>query len=152
VRKSRRPLYGRKGLYTRFDLRALFARACFVAFLVFSLYNPSGRSFYHWVRSGFADYWMLQIPAAVLLTIFWFLALRATLLSLRLVGVALVTSLYASLVWVLADFGLIDLTQSLHVELAMLLLLTGIITTGVSTMHMLTRLTGQTHVDSIAPR
>ena len=150
--KSQTTLYGRNGYYSRFDLRAFFARWCFTAFLVFSVYNPSGRSLYHWMRGGFADYWMLQLPVALLLTIFWFLTLRATLLSLRLGGIALVTAVLGSLVWVLADFGLMDCRHSLHAELAVLLLLSGVMTIGVSSMHVLTRLTGQTHVDSISPR
>ena len=149
---AKQPLYGRKGRYTRFDLRAFLARWCFAAFLVFSVYNPSGRSLFHWVREGFADYWMLQIPVALMLVIFWFLALRATLLALRWGGIALVTSVLASLIWVLADFGLLDLGHRLHAELAVLLLLSGIMTAGVSSMLVLTRLTGQTHVDRISPR
>ena len=144
--QCKQPLWSQDAI--RFDLRAFLARWCFAAFW-FSSITPLGDR-YSTVRKvcrllDAAD------SVALMLVIFWS-ALRATLLALRWGGIALVTSVLASLIWVLADFGLLDLGHRLHAELAVLLLLSGIMTAGVSSMHVLTRLTGQTHVDSISPR
>jgi len=144
-----RPGFDRKK-FSRFDLRALIARWLFATFLVFAVYNPSGTSLFHWVRSSFAEAWMLQIPVTILLAIFYFLLLRATLLSLRVVGIGIVVAILGSLVWVLSDLGVVDLQRRVELELSILLLLSGLLTAGVSSMHVLTRLSGQANIDDIA--
>lgn len=145
-----RPGFDKKK-YSRFDLRALVARWLLANFLVFAVYNPSGTSFFHWVRNSFAEDWTLQIPLATLLVILYFLVLRATILALRIVGMSIIVALLGSLVWVLSDLGLVNLNRRVELELAILLLVSGLLTAGVSSMHVLTRLSGQANIDDLAP-
>ncbi len=146
--RSRGEGKGRSPVY-RFDLVSVLARGMFSAFLVFSVYNPSGISLFHWVRDGFAAYWMLQIPAAIMLAIFYFLALRATILVLRVVGIGIVVAILGSLFWALSDLGVIDLNNRVELELSVMLVLVGLLTVGISSMHVLTRLSGQINLDDL---
>jgi hypothetical protein len=49
-----------------FDWRAVVARALFSQFLVFSVYNPSGYSYVHWVLGGFEWFWLKLAVGATL--------------------------------------------------------------------------------------
>lgn len=140
---------GRPKRFSRFDLRALFARWLLATFLVFAVYNPSGTSLFHWMRDSFGEAWMLQIPLVVLLSILYFLLLRATILALRVIGMTIIVAILGSLVWVLSDLGLVDLQRRVELELAVLLVVSGLLTAGVSSMHVLTRLSGQANIDDI---
>lgn len=141
----------RKGevTYSRFGPLAFVARGMFAAFLVFSVYNPSGTSLFHWVRDDFSAHWMLQIPVAIILAIFYFLALRATILTLRVFGMGLVVAILGSLFWVLSDAGVVDLGNRVELELAIMLVLTGLLAVGISSMHVITRLSGQVNTDDL---
>lgn len=146
---ARKPRKAPRARYQTFDLRAFVARWLFAMFLVFAVYNPSGNSLFHWLRDDFGTYWMLLLPAAGLMTIFYFLAMRATILFLRIVGMALVTAALGSIVWALSDFGVVDLHNRAELELAILLVLSGLLAAGISGMHVVTRLTGQLNIDDL---
>lgn len=73
-----------------FDWKAALARVLFSLFVVFAVYNPSGRSYWHWLWDGQGHVWpkltvgllLLLVHAAILGTLFGALGKK---------GVAMVT-------------------------------------------------------------
>lgn len=73
-----------------FDWKAALARVLFSLFVVFAVYNPTGRSYWHWVWDGQGHFWpkltvglmLLLVHAAIVATLFGALGRK---------GVALVT-------------------------------------------------------------
>lgn len=73
-----------------FDWRSGLARVLFSLFVVFAVYNPSGRSYWHWLWDGSGQFWpkltvglmLMMVHAAILATLFGALGRK---------GVALVT-------------------------------------------------------------
>jgi len=61
-----------------FDWKAALARVLFSLFVVFAVYNPSGRSYWHWLWDGHGHFWpkltvgllLLLVHAAILGTLF----------------------------------------------------------------------------------
>ena len=68
---------------------------------------------------------------------------------LRITGVLIVAAILVSLVWVLTDFGLINLENRIELELTILLSITGFLTVGISAMSIYTRLTGQLNLEDL---
>lgn len=76
----------------------------FAGFLVFATYNPSGRSFTHWVLSdGPRIEW--KLVATALLLVAHGVVIPVALRALGLGGVALVTSLTTTAIWVAMETG-----------------------------------------------
>lgn len=81
-----------------FDWKGALARVLFSLFVVFAVYNPTGRSYWHWVWDGQGHFWpkltvglmLLLVHAAIVATLFGVLGRR---------GVALVTIVVLS-AWV----------------------------------------------------
>ncbi|MBR0649432.1 hypothetical protein GXW78_07140 [Roseomonas terrae] len=78
-----------------FDWRGGLARVLFSLFIVFAVYNPSGRSYWHWLRDGTGHFWpkltvgllLLLVHAAVVATLFGTLGRK----GVALVSVAVVS-------------------------------------------------------------
>ena len=86
----------------------LLARVLFAAFLVFGTYNPSGRSFYHWLRdSDAAAIW--KLIAGGLLVIAYSVVVPIVWRALGLGGLLLTTVLGTTACWVLIEAGWVSL-------------------------------------------
>ena len=134
-----------KGLtWTGFFLRLL---AAFI--LVFSTYNPSEWSYYHWVSKNLTDLDPLMALAGVTLLIGWAIYLRATARSLGLIGLLLAAAFFGTLLWLVIDWGLVDADSITAITYIILVLLCGILAVGISWSHVRRRMTGQVDVDEI---
>jgi hypothetical protein len=78
-----------------FTAISLLLRWLVALFGVFATYNPSGYSYYDWVRHPAASL-SLQVLAGVVLVIFYVVYLRATLRSLGPIGISLTTALFGA--------------------------------------------------------
>lgn len=127
-----------------FILRWLFA---FV--LVAATYNPTDYNFVRWAF-GNADVQLSMVAlSGLVLLIGYIIYLRATLRSIGAFGMALILALVGAILWVLYDFGLLDLqnrTVTTWIGLFALSLVLGI---GLSWSIVRRRLSGQTDVDDI---
>ena len=127
-----------------FVLRWLFA-----LILVALTYNPTQWNFVRWVAAN----WSTQMPLAalfgVLLLIGWIIYLRATLRSIGPVGMVLVLALVGTLLWVLWDFGLIDLSDPGFATWIGILALSLVLGVGLSWSIIRRRLSGQADVDDV---
>jgi hypothetical protein len=117
--------------------------------LVFATYNPEEYSYYHWVKSTLPEIDPLMIFAGVVLLIGWIIFLRATGRSLGAFGMFLALAFFGTFVWLLIDLDWIP-TDSLRAKsYIVLVVLAGVLATGVSWSHIRRRITGQIDVDDV---
>ena len=84
-----------------------------VAFvLVFSSYNPSGYSYYHWVSENISSLTPTIALVGILLLVGWTIFLRATLRSLGPFGLLLAAAFMGVLLWMMIDWGWFRCRQS----------------------------------------
>lgn len=123
------------------------ARLLFSLFVVFATYNPSGRSYWHWLWNGQAGFWTVLAVGLVLLLVHLalFLTLRGLLgwKGLFLVGLTL-----ASLMLAAAELGLASLSGNWS-GTAPLVLLSLLYTFGLSWSLVHHRAAGITHVEPL---
>ena len=117
--------------------------------LVLATYNPSGYSYYHWVRAGMSASTLgpEHFVVGILLVIGWMILLGATQRSLGGIGVFLVGALLGGLVWLSIDIGLLDLETASGMTWVVLVCLALALAVGLSWSHVWRRLTGQFEVD-----
>ena len=117
--------------------------------LVFSTYNPSGYSYYHWVSDNIDSLTPMIALAGVLLLIGWTILLRATFRSLGPFGLLLAAAFLGVLLWMMIDWGWFDADSLTAVSYITLVVLSGILAIGVSWSHIRRRITGQIDVDDV---
>jgi hypothetical protein len=132
---------------TEFSVGGFFARWLFAVVLVFGTYNPSGYSYMNWVLSSTSEFGPIMALTGVALLIAWIIFLRATFLSMGILGIALGAALFGCLIWLLIDLGLLSLDATGALTWIVLLVLSLILATGMSWSHIRRRLTGQFDVD-----
>lgn len=128
-----------------FVVRWLFA---FV--LVAVTYNPTELNYVKWA----ADNWRAQLPLAVLLGLLLFVGyviyLRATLRSIGGFGMFLVLAIVAAGLWVLYDWGWLDLENaSLNAWIGIVAIAT-VLGIGLSWSSVRRALSGQSDMDDIS--
>lgn len=124
-------------------------RWLFAFLLLSATYNPTDWNYVTWALGNFATQLPLVVLFGIILLIGYIIYLRATLRSIGPVGMVLVLALSGALLWVLWDFGLLDLTNptlTLWLGLFSLSLVLGI---GLSWSLVRRKLTGQTDVDDV---
>lgn len=129
---------------TGFLLRLLAA-----AVLVFSTYNPSGTSYYHWLSENISSPTPLLALAGVLLLIGWTIYLRATSRSLGAFGLFLAAAFFGVLVWMVIDWGWVDADSIDKLTWILQVILVGVLAIGITWSHIRRRVTGQVDVDEI---
>ena len=117
--------------------------------LVFSNYNPSEYSYYHWVSNNISDFTPIMALFGVLLLVGWTIFLRATLRSLGPFGLLLAAAFMGVLLWMMIDWGWFDADNLKAVTYLILVVLSGILAIGVSWSHIRRRITGQVDVDDV---
>jgi hypothetical protein len=128
-----------------FSTGSFFARWLFAVVLVLGTYNPSDYSYANWV-SG-TEFGPVIALVGVALLIAWIVFLRATLLSLGVLGITLGAALFGCVIWLLIDVNLLSLDSTGALTWVILLVLSFILATGMSWSHIRRRLTGQFDVD-----
>ena len=128
--------------WTGIGLRFLFAML-----VVFASYNPEGYSYYHWGIENFFPVEPIKIIAGIILTIGWVIFIRATLRSLGTIGLILAGSLCAAILWFLIDIGLTSEDGFRFYTYAGLIIITIILTAGMSWSHIRRRMSGQYDID-----
>ena len=131
------------------NIKGFLLRLIFSILLVFSTYNPTGYSFFHWVYP-FTDYQIpLKILAGLVMLILYAIFLRATFRSIGLLGVFFAAAISATLVWLFVDQGWMTLGNNATMQW-ILLVITGLIMgIGISWSHVRKKLTGQFDTDDV---
>ena len=115
--------------------------------VVLLTYNPTGYSFYHWALHDFANLTAVKAFLGVLLLVGWVIGIRAAFTSLGAIGLVLSALVLGTLVWVLADYGILDPDRPSLLSWISLIMIGIILGIGLSWSLLRTRVTGQVEVD-----
>jgi len=117
--------------------------------LVFTTYNPDGYSYFHWVRANLEEGLPLKAFAGVVLLIGWTVFIRATVRSLGAFGLLLAFAFFGTLIWLIVYYGLVPADSSRALTYIVLVVMCGVLATGVSWSHVRRRITGQVDTDEL---
>jgi hypothetical protein len=125
----------------------LLLRWLFAFLLVAATYNPTPWNYVRWVADNFAGQMPLALLFGLLLFLGYVIFVTATLRAIGVFGMVLVLAILAALLWVLWDWGLLDLANtSLNVWLAVIAL-SFVLGLGMTWAILWRRLSGQLEVD-----
>ncbi len=124
-------------------------RFLLAALVVFATYNPEGYSYYHWGILNFLPLSPVKVIVGIVIIIGWVIFIRATLRSLGPVGLVLVSGLCAAILWFLIDAGLTSEDSARFYSYAGLIIMTIILTVGMSWSHIRRRMSGQVDADDV---
>lgn len=128
------------GIGTRFGI---------ALFLVLITWNPIDFNYVDWARTTWSEQPPVVFLLGIVLLIAWVVFLRATLRSLGPVGITLALALAGGILWLLLDFGLVDLANGTAIAWILLVLLAAILAAGMSWSHLRRRWAGQADVDDL---
>ncbi|MBE1283154.1 MAG: hypothetical protein GJ676_07565 [Rhodobacteraceae bacterium] len=127
----------------------LFFRWVFAFGLLALTYNPTDWNFVRWSMTHYETHLSVAVLMGLLLTIGYIIYLRATVRSIGGFGMFLVLAVVAALLWVLYDFGLLELDNpTLNVWLG-ILALSIVLGIGLSWSHVRRALSGQADMDDV---
>lgn len=124
-------------------------RFLFAILLVLLSYNPSGYSYYHWLYKSFDHITPYVVIAGLILAIGWGIYIKATLNSLGIIGVIILSALFACLVWLFIYWGWLSTTNVSAIAWIIETLLAALLTVGMCWSHFTRRMSGQVDVDEI---
>ena len=130
----------------------VFLRFLFALLLVLLSYNPSGYSFFHWVYNSISDIKPYTVIAGLVLLIGWGIYIKATLNSLGVIGILVLTALFASLVWLFVYWGFLSVSDVSAMAWVIEILLAALLALGMCWSHFTRRMSGQVDVDEIEER
>ncbi len=133
----------------RFTALGFVGRIAFALALVLATFNPSGRSFFHWVRADFPSIQPLEAVTAILLLILWIFLWRSMMQAVGMLGFLLMAALTAALVWLFASWGWLDVANTVSMTWVVLVALGIILGVGMSWAILRRELTGQASVDEL---
>ena len=134
---------------TGFNFASFLGRLVAALVLVFATYNPSGYSYFHWIKQSLPAFDPLVAFAGVVLLIGWVMFIRATARSLGLLGILLAAGFFGTLLWLVIDRGWLAADNLQLITYIVLVLLSAILAVGMSWSHIRRRLTGQLDVDEV---
>ncbi len=112
-------------------------------------FNPTEWNYIRWVEANWSSQMPLAVLLGLLLAVAYMVYVVATLRSIGAFGIVLIAAIFGAALWVLADWGVLTLTnQSLNLWLG-ILLLSLILGLGLSWSILRQRLSGQASVDEI---
>lgn len=132
---------------SRVTWRGFFWRWIVAIILVLGTFNPMDVSFVSWLMQSDAAT-SIKVFAIIVVVILYAIFLRATWYSLGVFGTLALIALFGALIWVLADFGLLDVARGSAVTWIGLLAIATILAIGFTWSKTRARLTGQVDVDS----
>ncbi|MEO7385398.1 MAG: DUF6524 family protein [Gammaproteobacteria bacterium] len=134
-----------------FTIGSVALRLVFALIVVLLTFNPSGLSYFHWVRDAFlgSSLGPLHVLAGLALLAGWVVFVQATRQSLGLFGILLVGSLFTVLVWMLFFYDVVNSNSSAAITWIVLIGVAVILTVGMCWAHLRRRMSGQATVDEV---
>ena len=117
--------------------------------LVTASYNPTDWNYVRWVRQTYPEQLPLMVLLGLLLLIGYIIYLRATLRSIGAFGMLLILAVVGALIWVLIDYGLLDLTNRALTQWIGIIALSFVLGIGLSWSLVRRKLSGQADVDDV---
>lgn len=125
----------------------LLLRWFFAFGLITATYNPTEFNFVRWASTS--EQLSITVLAGLFLLVGYIIYLRATLRSIGALGMILILALVVALLWVLYDFGLLDLQNRTLTVWIGIIALSAVLGIGLSWSIIRRRLSGQADVDDI---
>jgi hypothetical protein len=110
-------------------------------------YNPSIYSWVHWLNSDTAL--VYKVGSGILLLIGWVMYLRATWMSLGIFGTILAAAFFGVMIWLLLEWGLLELDNTSVVVWVVEFVLVGVLAVGMSWSHIRRKVSGQYDTDEL---
>ena len=133
----------------RFSFGDFALRLVLALSLVLLTFNPSGYSYFHWVRGNFPGFTPLQAVAGIGLLILWIFLWRTMMRAIGTLGLVLMVALTAALVWLFVSWGWLDVASVSTLSWVVLVALGLILSVGMSWSIIRQDLTGQASVDEL---
>jgi hypothetical protein len=133
----------------KFSLGGFALRLVAALALVLLTFNPSGFSYFHWIRQGFPSVQPLAAVIGILLLILWIFLWRSMMQAIGVLGLVLMVALCAAIVWLLVSWGWIEVGSTTVMTWIVLVSLGLILGIGMSWSIIRRELTGQASVDEI---
>ena len=113
--------------------------------LVLGTYNPTPYNFAFWVLddSTQGEQMPLKFLVGAVLIIGYVIYLRATLESIGMIGIALALVFFAGIIWLLLDYGILNLQEQATIIWIVLFVLATIMAIGMSWSFVRRKLSGQ---------
>ncbi|MCF3596108.1 DUF6524 family protein [Rhodobacteraceae bacterium LMO-12] len=127
----------------------LILRWAFAFLLLAATFNPTEWNYVKWSQANYSAQMSLTVLFGLLLLVGYIIYLRATLRSIGAFGMGLVMALVAALLWVLYDWGWLQLENSTQNTWIGLLALSVVLGVGLSWSHVRRKLSGQADMDDV---
>ena len=113
--------------------------------LVLGTYNPTPYNFVAWVtdEAERGDQLPLKLLIGALIIIGYVIYFRATFRSIGYIGIGLALLLFAGIIWLLLDYGILNLGESANIAWVGLFILATIMAFGMSWSFIRRKLSGQ---------
>lgn len=125
----------------------LLLRWLFAFGLITATYNPTEYNFVRW--SATSDQLSITVLIGLVLLVGYIIYLRATLRSIGAFGMILILAIVGALLWVLYDFGLLDLENRTLTVWIGIFALSAVLGIGLSWSIVRRKLSGQADVDDV---
>ena len=134
-----------------FSIQGVLFRFLFALVLVLATFNPSGISYFGWVRrtAEGGSVGPVLIIVGLLLVAGWIVFIGATRKSLGLIGFVITVAIFGTLLWLLIDVGIVPGDNATAIAWAILVCFAGVLGIGMSWSHFRRRLSGQADVDEV---
>ena len=132
-----------------FSIPDFLGRWLFAACLVFGTFNPTGYSYFGWMTADTTEFGPVPALASIALLIAWIVFVRATILSMGVLGVVLSGALFGCLAWLLIDLGWLDLQEGNTQTWIILTVLSLVLAVGMSWAIIRRSMSGQVSVDDV---
>lgn len=130
-------------------LKGFIYRLAAALALVMLTFNPTGWSFVHWMRTTWPRVEPLQALAGLALLIGWAFFGHSTLRSIGKLGVLTGAAFFSALVWLLVSWGWLSLADHQALVWIGLVMVSFLLTIGLSWSHVRRHVAGQADVDDI---
>ena len=128
---------------------SLLLRWVFAFMLLALTYNPTQWNYIRWTMDNYVEEQPLAVLLGLLLVIWYIIYLRATLRSIGGFGMFLVLAVVATLVWVLYDWGMLNLENPALNTWIAILALSIVLGIGLSWSIVRRMLSGQVDMDDV---
>jgi hypothetical protein len=134
------------------SLFGIALRFVFALLLILATYNPTGKSYYHWVAENWSNLTPYIAIAGLGLLIGWVVYLNATLRSLGFAGLLLAGAFLACFVWLLVYWGWLDMDKYSSIAWVSEILLAILLTVGMCWSIIRRMISGQVDMDDVDDR
>ena len=124
-------------------------RWAFAFLLLAATFNPTEWNYVKWAEANYSAQMSLTVLFGLLLLVGYIIYLRATRRSIGAFGMGLVLALVAALLWVLYDWGWLQLENSTQNTWIGLFTLSVVLGIGLSWSHVRRKLSGQADMDDV---